>query len=110
MKQVRRIELSQAAPLDGRGHRTPQTQLLIDERDKLLIKAAQFFPGCSDREIARQLHAALSTYRNGRWRRDRAEYTCPPQHRGKLVEVLWMILRTRDHVPSEMTIRRALFS
>jgi len=30
---------------DGRGRRTPQTLLLIDERDKLLIEAAHFFPG-----------------------------------------------------------------
>jgi hypothetical protein len=30
------------------------------------------------------------------------------QHRGKLTAVLWMVLRTRNHVPSEMTIRRAL--
>ena len=38
---------------DGRGRRTPQTLLLIDERDKLLIEAAYFFPGTSQREAAR---------------------------------------------------------
>jgi hypothetical protein len=97
-----------ATPLDGRGRRSPQTMLLLDERDKLLIEAARFFPGASDREIARRLHSALSTYRDGRWRRDRAEALCPVQHKGKLMQTLWMILKTRDHVPSEMTIRRAL--
>ena len=42
---------------DGRdpGHRTPQTLLLIDERDKLLIAASRFFPGLSQREAARRL-------------------------------------------------------
>jgi hypothetical protein len=108
MKRVRTIELTHAVPLDGRGHRSPQTMLLINERDRYLIEAAKFFPGASDREIARLLHAALSTYRDGRFRRDRELSTCPVQHKGKLMQVMWMILKTRDHVPSEMTIRRAL--
>lgn len=30
---------------DGRGHRSPQTLLLIDERNKLLVEAARFYPG-----------------------------------------------------------------
>jgi hypothetical protein len=54
---------------DGRGHRTPQTLLLLDERDKLLIEAARFYPGASDREVGRLLRIALLRYQNGRWRR-----------------------------------------
>jgi hypothetical protein len=92
----------------GPGCRTPQTLLLIDERDVLLRLSSGFHPGCSDREVARRLRTALLRYQTGRWRRDRSELTCPPQHAGKLIEVLWMLLRVRDHVPSEMTIRRAL--
>ena len=95
-------------PLDGRGRRSRQTELLISERNQLLVEAAKFYPGASDRKSARQLHTALSRYRAGAWRRDREVFTCPVQHRGKLTAVLWAILRTRDHVPSEMTIRRAL--
>jgi hypothetical protein len=94
----------------GRGHRSPQNILLRSERDHLLRAAAKFYPGCSEREIARQLRIALLTYRNGRWRRDRTEATCPEQHRGKPVQMLWCVLKVRDAVPSEMTIRRALFS
>jgi hypothetical protein len=60
-----------AAPIGGRGHRTRQTELLISERDRLIIEAARFYPGCRDREIARRLRFALSTYRNGRWPRRR---------------------------------------
>ena len=93
---------------DGRGHRTPATLLVLDERDALLIEAAKFYPGASDREIARQLRTALSTYRNGRWRRDRSEATCPVQHRGKLTATLWAILKTKDALVSDRTIRRAL--
>lgn len=92
----------------GPGHRTPQTLLLLDERDKLLIEATQFYPGLSDRETARLLRAALVQYRNGRWRRDRAELTCPPQYRSKLASIFYLILRTRDLVPSEATIRATL--
>jgi hypothetical protein len=40
--------------------RTPQTQLLIDERNKLLVEASRYYPDCSDREVARRLHTALS--------------------------------------------------
>jgi hypothetical protein len=94
-------------PLDLRGRRTRQTELLISERDKLLVEAAKFFPGCSDREIARRLRSALSIYRAGRFRRDRND-TCPKQYRGTLTELLYLLLRVHDHVPSEMTIRRAL--
>ena len=94
--------------LDGRGRRTPATLLVLDERDKLLIEAAKFFPGASDREVARRLRIALSSYCGGRWQRDRSKATCPAQHAGKLTATLWMILKVRDHIPSEMTIRRAL--
>lgn len=95
--------------IDCRGHgRTPQTQLLIDERAKLLIVAARFYPGLGRREVARKLCAALSIYRGGRWRRDYAEATCPEQHQGKLTATLWMILKTQDVPISERTIRRAL--
>lgn len=92
----------------GPGCRTPQTLLLIDERDRYLIEAAAHFQGLSHREVARRLRTALLRYRDGRWRRDRSELTCPPQHAGKLTAVLWALLKTRDHVPSDMTIRRAL--
>jgi hypothetical protein len=87
--------------------RTPRVLLRIDERDALIWSAARFYPGCSDREIARQLHTALSRYHAGRFRRDRND-TCPVEHRGKLTEVLYLLLRTHDHVPSPATIRRVL--
>jgi hypothetical protein len=94
--------------LEGRGKRTPSTLLAIDERDALLVEAALQFSGLSQREQARRLRSALSIYRDGRWRRDRSELTCPPQHRGKLTAVCWTLLKVRDFVPSERTIRAAL--
>lgn len=99
MKHARPVEF------DGRSHgRTPNVLLRLDERDALIRTAATFYPGASDREIARQLHAALSRYYSGRFRRDRND-TCPVEHRGKLTEVLYLLLRTHDHVPSIGTIR-----
>jgi hypothetical protein len=92
----------------GVGQRSPSTLLQIDERRVLLRAAAAHFPGMSDREVARRLRASLVTYQNGRWRRDRIENLCPPKHTGKLAATLWMILRVRDHAPSERSIRRTL--
>jgi hypothetical protein len=105
-----RIGLTHAVPVDGRGHgRTPRVQLILDERDKLLIEAARrFCISMSDRAAAEYLRDALSRYREGRFRRSRAETTCPPQHRGRLDEMLWLLLKTSDHVPSIATIRRVL--
>jgi hypothetical protein len=67
MKPHRPSAFADAAPVDGRSHgRTPAVQLLIDERNDLIRTAAKFYPGCSDREIARRLRTALSIYRDGR--------------------------------------------
>jgi hypothetical protein len=106
---IRNINLAIAAPRDGPGHRTPQTQLLINERDKLLIEAARrYCNGMSNRAAAKYLRDALNRYRAGRFRRSRFETTCPAAHRGRLDEMLWLLLKTSDRVPSEMTVRRAL--
>ena len=106
-----RIEVTSAVPLDDRrGRRSIGLLAALGQRDRLLIEAAaRFYPGCSQRETARLIHIALSRFRDGRWRRDRIEALCPVQHRGKLTATLWRLLKVRDHVPSEMTIRRALF-
>ena len=109
MKQVRTIELTHSVPVDGRGKRTRQTELLISGRNRYLVAARRFYPDdMSDREVARRLRSALSIYRGGRWERDRSELTCPPQYRGKLLQMMWLILKSRDAVPSEMTIRRTI--
>ena len=94
---------------DRRGRRTPQTLLLIDERDRYLIEAARLHcVGMSDRQAAAHLRVALLRYQTGAWRRERIEATCPPRHAGKLTAALWLLLKTRDHVPSTATIRRSL--
>ena len=92
-----------------RGHRTARTLMQIAQRDALLVEAvARFYPGLSQREAARLIRIALLRYRDGRWRRDRSEATCPVQHQGKLMALLHALLRSRDHVPSVMTVRRAI--
>jgi hypothetical protein len=110
MRPLRTIELTHAAPVDCRSHgRTRAVELLVSERNALIRDAARFYPpGCSDREVARQLLVALARYRNSRWQRDRSETTCPAQHRGKLVQVLWLILKTIDAIPSDRSVRAAL--
>jgi len=93
----------------GRGHRTPQTLLLLDERDAFLREAARHHcVGMSDREAARYLHIALLRYQTDAWRRTRVEALCPPRHAGLLDGLLWAILKVADQVPSERLIRAVL--
>jgi hypothetical protein len=107
VRPVHATDLAHAAPL-GRGKRSNETRLRLDERAKLLREAARFFPGASDREVARRLHEALSRYGAGAWRRERACEVCPLRHRDKLAEMLWAIFKVYDHTPSEGTVRAAL--
>jgi hypothetical protein len=94
-------------PVNRRGRRSNQTYLQIYERNRYLVEAARHFPNQSDREVARRLRYRLAVYRDGRWRRTRSETWCPhPPDR--LEATLWKLLRVRDAIPSEMTIRRAL--
>jgi hypothetical protein len=109
---LRITDLTNAEPLlptDRRGRRTPQTLLLLDERNALLrVAANRFCAGMSDRQAASHLRTELLRYQTGTWRRERIEATCPPRHAGKLTAALWLLLKTRDHVPSTATIRRSL--
>jgi hypothetical protein len=108
MRPVRPTAFAGAFPV-GAGHRTPATLLAIDERDRYLREAAdRFCIGMKDRPAAAMLHSKLLLYRSGAWRRDESENLCPTRHKGTINELLWMTLKANDHVPSEMTIRRAL--
>lgn len=109
MKQQRASVFDDAVPVDGRGKRSNETLLRIDERDVYLIEAAKFFPGAaSDREVARQLRIALLRYCAGAWRRDSAEALCPMRYAGTVKAALWKTLKALDHVPGDRTIRTAL--
>ena len=109
MKQVHVADLSGATPLDGRGQRSPTDVLVRTIRDRLLRTAAdRFCVGMSDRQAAAMLRSKLGQYREGAWQRDRSEVRCPDRHRGKINELLYAILTTRDHVPGDKTVRNAL--
>jgi hypothetical protein len=108
MKQVQRIELTHAVPVDGRGRRSNHTLLLIRARDLLVVEAARYFPSPSDRETARQLRKALMTYSSGRWRRDCSLSDCPPQYAGTYRMLFWVIFKLHDAIPGERTIRAIL--
>ena len=108
MKVVHAIDLTQAAPVDGRGKRSRQTKLLISERDALLRSiVGQFYPSVSHRDAAHRLRRSWLLYQQGRWRRTCVELK-PPHDAGTLDAALWRLLWIGDYVPSEMTIRRAL--
>ena len=108
MKPVRTADLTNAVAVDGRGRRTPQTMLLIDKRDALLIEIARrFYPGLSHRETAHRLRQRWLIYRSGPWRRTWTELRCPHDPE-RLDALLWCLLRIRDAVPSERLIRYVL--
>jgi hypothetical protein len=97
------------ATSDRRGKRSDATLQAIEARNRLLIEAAsRHFAGQSSRSTANGLRGALVRYREGAWRRHRIEGECPERLCGKVEQYCWMILRARDCVPSERTIRRAL--
>lgn len=92
-----------------RGQRSAELLDALARRDELIrTAAARFLPEMSARSAAAALHAALARYSGLGWRRDRIEVKCPARHVGRITEWCWMILKMRDHVPSERVIRRAL--
>jgi hypothetical protein len=92
----------------GRGRRSNETLLRIDERDRYLVEASRFFPNPSDRETARQLRRALMRYRAGAWRRDCSEALCPMRYAGTVKAALWKTLKARDATPCDRAVRTAL--
>jgi hypothetical protein len=96
-------------PIDRRGRRLAETVLVIGERDRWFAEAAGLFMrDQSSRAAAHRLHVALARYREGAWRRERTAETVPLCRRSRLDGHLWMILRARDAIPSERTIRAAI--
>ncbi|MGY4472841.1 hypothetical protein [Bradyrhizobium sp. USDA 3364] len=90
------------------GQRRVPTQLIEEQRNRLIwLAAVQFYPSASPSSQAEQLHAALSRYSASAWLRERTEERCPAQT-GTLRAACWAILKVRDYVPSDRTIRRVL--
>lgn len=109
-RHQRRFEVrSMPAPVDGRGHRRPETTAAIVRRDALICDAAAvFFPGSSANDAAHRLHQAIDRYACGAWRRERIADACPSRHDGKIAAHCWQILRTTDRTPSARSIRLIL--
>ena len=107
MKPLRHGELANSVEL--RGRRPPADVLRRSIRDYLLRLARDhYFAGVSDRQAAEMIRTKLMRYAAGAWRRDRFEDRCPDRHRGRIEATMWELLRVRDHVPSDKTIRNAL--
>jgi hypothetical protein len=64
-------------------------------------------PGASQASQARQLRIELANYYTGTWRHHRALEDCPAPA-GSLREACWSILKNRDRLLSERTIRDLL--
>jgi hypothetical protein len=109
MKPLSARDLTNCAPIDARGRRTPADILSRASRDHLLRLATErFFAELSARAAAELLCVRLARFRAGSWRRDRSEDLCPAKHHQRLEGLLWQILRVRDAPVSSRTIRKAL--
>jgi hypothetical protein len=101
--------LAHPEPLDRRGRRLPETLARIEQRDDLIVEAAEkFFPGLSASAAAEALRRALARYADCAWRRDAATPRCPDRHRGRIEGACWEILSVHARVPATRTIRLAL--
>ncbi len=95
----------------GRGHRSPATMLALNERDVFCREAAE--PSSAECRVVQTRGGSdaarqAARYREGAWRRDRAEALCPPRLAGRIDALMWCLLKCSDRVVSERTIRRAL--
>jgi hypothetical protein len=109
VKPVLAINMTHSAPVDGRGQRSPANVLARTIRDHLFRTAAdRFCVGMKHRPAAVKLRSKLIQYRKGAWRRDRVEMRCPDRLRGTVNELFWQLLKARDAIPCDKTIRDAL--
>ena len=109
MRTVRLADLTSAVPVDGRGHRPPETLAALERRDALICEAvAVYFPGSSANDAAHRLHIALQRYECGSWRRDRSADVCPSRHAGRITGYCWQILREIDRTPKPRSTRLIL--
>jgi hypothetical protein len=69
MKPHRATAFADTMPVDGRGKRSNETLLRLDEWVVLLIEAVRFFSAGSQRQVAERIREKLAIYRAGRWRR-----------------------------------------
>lgn len=108
MRRHRPSIIAAATPLDGRGRRSNETLLRLDERDKLLIEIAhRFYPGLSHLEAAHRLRSRLLVYRSARWRRSCLDLRSPHPPE-KIETLLWSLLKSRDAIPAVRSIRAVL--
>jgi hypothetical protein len=108
MKPHRPSAFAGAVPIDGRGRRSNETLLRLDERNKMLIEIAhRFYGGLSHLEAAHRLRSRLLIYRSGRWQRSCLDLRSPHPPE-KIETLLWSLLKSRDAIPSVRSIRAVL--
>lgn len=91
------------------GQRSSQTQRILIERDRLVCEAAkEFWPDETNSEQARNLHQHWTRYAASAWPRERALERVPDRRAGSVEARLWAIMRVKDHVISERSIRALL--
>lgn len=111
MKPLHPADFVTAEPLGlrGVGRRLPSTRAALHIRNSLLVEAALLFHrGASNYAAASAISKRLALYRSCGWRRHRVEDELPLALVGKIEELFWHVLKERDGLPSERTIRAVL--
>ena len=91
------------------GQRSSHTQRILTERDRLVCEAAEeFWPLETRSEQARNLYQNWARYAASAWPRERALDRVPARRVGSVEARLWAIMRVKDHVISERSIRALL--
>lgn len=91
------------------GQRSIQTALALHRRDDRVRQAAaaHFRSDCAS-DQARELHRRWSRYAASSWPRERALDELPAHRRNTAEGEFWTIMKIRDHVLSERSIRALL--
>ena len=93
----------------GPGQRKAATIASIASRDELLrAAAAEFFPDLRPAEQARDMHQHWRRYVAAGWPRERALEEPPERRRGTIEGALWRVMKTRDHLLAERSLRLIL--
>lgn len=91
------------------GQRSVRTRAAIAERDRLVAEAAaEFFSDEPPAAQARAIHERWTRYATSGWRRERALSTLPSIRHGKIEGRIWQIMKVRDFVLKERSIRGIL--
>ena len=84
------------------------TEAKQDQRALIARAAREHLGHLKPAQQAREISREMRRYETTKWRSDRHAETTPPQYRGELVELLYLLMVAHGGAPSERQVRRIL--